>query len=105
MIERESEAWRALAEWYDTRAYNEMLCGEFLCLALEWRDGVCRTIAKPTADAMMQRIALDIGQGNAAYETRELYRNVADWLSKDEAHNARVLACLMFAEEAEGEGR
>jgi hypothetical protein len=94
MIERESEAWRALAEAYDAKTVESW----FLCHA---KDEL--PIAHDVRVAMRVRMELDINPAKYVAYDPDVPED-ADMTTK-EMRAARVLACLMFAEEAEGERR
>jgi hypothetical protein len=92
VLERESEAWRVLAEAYDAGT----VASEFLCHAKD------ELLLAPDVSARMRaRVDEDVGSKVVAYDPD----NGDEDMTREEMHAARVLACLMFAEEAEEEGR
>lgn len=93
MIERESEAWRAVAQYILKRRAHT----QFLCLVLQFN-----YVAVPDdmRQRMITRIRKDLGTEDCAYDT-----DADEDMTSAERLWGRVLACLMFAEEAESEGR
>ena len=113
MIRKESTAWLLLAELFDVEGRHEFLCHyldgtnagcwdaqERYPLALQFE----RTVSENTRRAMKKRIALDVNEGLLGDECGAAYKDT-DEMTNNEEQQARVLACLMFAYEAKGEGR
>ena len=101
-----SEAWRRLAEYYDglmdkngrVRARN---CGgPWLCNNI--KDALGKHASCAHHDTMYTRIHEDIALIDETYWGRSMQTYDLDGYSNHPADNAaRVLVCLMFAEEAE----
>lgn len=91
---KESTAWRLLAEDHDAG-----LGSSYLCNTLKYGDAYPTRVSKAPLDLRVQMIgridaALDF-PGNAAYDGEDL--------TYAEEREARVLACLLFAEQARDE--
>lgn len=94
---RESTAWRILAEEHDAGRTSKYLCLT-LVISDYWQQRINAGIGSIPADvrnAMISRIEDSVGHSGGAYEGVSI--------AEDEARQARVLACLMFAEVARDE--
>lgn len=91
---KESRAWRALAEDHDAGKGSW-----FLCNSLKYAEIHKLKVAaasESVRNAMVERIKQDVGHNGPAYD--------GEWADGSE-RESRVLACLMFAEQAADEER
>lgn len=96
---RESQAWRILAEEHDAgRTKTQFLCSilQFPHLS-PWLNPEINAIPRGLRQQMVQRIVAALDDYGPAYNDHEL--NFPD------VRQARVLACLLFAEQARDEER
>lgn len=98
---RESTAWKILAEEHDARR-TDYRC---LCDNLRNTSVSLANIPRPVRDAMRERIADAIGDAYVAAYPYVLEINPDREQLLQEQREARVLACLMFAEQARDEER